>query len=64
MLKELQQGQRLLILRYGKQIVENCINLHQEVIDEMGFCYELDAKLDASVILHIAESVPLVNPTK
>ena len=32
--------------------------------DEMGFCYELDAKLDASVILHIAESVPLVNPTK
>lgn len=32
--------------------------------DETGFCYELNAKLESSVILHIAESVPLVNPTK
>lgn len=32
--------------------------------DETGFCYELNTKLEASVILHIAESVPLVNPTK
>lgn len=39
MLKELQQGQRLLILRYGKQIVENCIKLHQDIIDEIGYCW-------------------------
>lgn len=39
MLEELQQGQKLLILRYGKQIIENCIELHQEVIEEFGYCW-------------------------
>lgn len=39
MLDKLQQGQKLLVLRYGKQIVENCIELHQEVIDEKGYCW-------------------------
>ena len=39
MLEELQQGQKLLVLRYGKQIIENCIELHQEIIEEIGYCW-------------------------
>ncbi len=39
MLDKIQQGQKLLILRYGKQIVENCIELHQGVIEETGYCW-------------------------
>lgn len=32
--------------------------------EETGIWYKLDAKLDPSIILHIAESVSLVDPTK
>lgn len=39
MLDKLQQGQKLLVLRYGKQIVQNCIELHQEIIEEKGYCW-------------------------
>ena len=39
MLSNLQQGQKLLVLRYGKQIIENCIELHQEKIDSLGYCW-------------------------
>lgn len=39
MLSDLQQGQRLLVLRYGKQIIENCIELHQEKVDSLGYCW-------------------------
>lgn len=39
MLSNLQQGQNLLVLRYGKQIIENCIELHKEKIDELGYCW-------------------------
>lgn len=39
MLEKLQQGQKLLVLRFGKQIVENCIELHQEIIEEKGYCW-------------------------
>lgn len=39
MLEKLQQGQKLLVLRYGKQIIENCIELHQETIEEIGYCW-------------------------
>jgi hypothetical protein len=39
MLKNLQQGQKLLVLRYGKQIIEDCIQLHQKKIDELGYCW-------------------------
>ncbi|QBE97984.1 hypothetical protein PMF13cell1_03547 [Blautia producta] len=39
MLKKLQQGQKLLVLRYGKQIVENCIELHKDIVEEIGYCW-------------------------
>lgn len=39
MISNLQQGQKLLVLRYGKQIVADCIELHQKKIDEMGYCW-------------------------
>lgn len=39
MLEKLQQGQKLLVLRYGKQIIDNCIELHGEKIEELGFCW-------------------------
>lgn len=39
MLKKLQQGQKLLILRYGKQIIEDCIELHRKKIDDIGYCW-------------------------
>lgn len=39
MINELQQGQKLLVLRYGKQIVQNCIELHQEKTEELGYCW-------------------------
>lgn len=39
MLNGLQQGQKILILRYGKQIVEECIKLHQEIIEDLGYVW-------------------------
>lgn len=39
MLLNLKQGQKLLVLRYGKQIIENCIELHQTKIEELGYCW-------------------------
>mgnify|MGYP000198128905 FL=1 len=36
---KIHDGQKLLILRYGKQIVDDCIELHQEVIENTGFCW-------------------------
>lgn len=39
MLVNLQQGQKLLVLRYGKQIIEDCIELHQKKIHELGYCW-------------------------
>lgn len=39
MLSNLQQGQKLLVVRYGKQIIKNCIELHQEKIDSLGYCW-------------------------
>lgn len=39
MIKKLQQGQKVLILRYGKQIVNNCIELHQKKIEQQGYCW-------------------------
>lgn len=70
MLEELQQGQKLLVLRYGKQIIENCIELHKEIIEEIGYCWfgklgtapskkSIDAVLEednASIILYARNS--------
>lgn len=28
-----------MVLRYGKQIIEDCIQLHQKKIDELGYCW-------------------------
>lgn len=39
MLERLRQGQKLLVLRYGKQIISNCIELHEEKIEDIGFCW-------------------------
>lgn len=39
MLNCLQQGQKILILRYGKQIVEECIKLHQDIIEDSGYVW-------------------------
>ena len=39
MINRLQQGQKLLVLRYGKQIIQNCIELHQEKAEELGYCW-------------------------
>lgn len=39
MLSKLEPGQKLLILRYGKQIVENCIQLHRDKIEISQYCW-------------------------
>lgn len=35
----MKEGQRVLVLRYGKNIVPNCIEKHIEVVEKYGFCW-------------------------
>lgn len=37
--QKLQPGQKLLILRYGVNIEENCIDLHKQIILSKGYCW-------------------------
>ena len=39
MIEKLKPGQKLLVLRYGNQIIENCIEKHIEIIDKKGYCW-------------------------
>lgn len=32
-------GQRFLVIRYGVNIVGNCIDEHKKILDEKGYCW-------------------------
>lgn len=33
------EGQKFLVVRFGTNIVEDCVNKHQEVIEQKGYCW-------------------------
>lgn len=35
----MESGQKLIVIRYGDNIVPDCIAKHKEVIDEIGYCW-------------------------
>ena len=36
---QLEEGQKLLVLRYSDFLQKNCIQLHVDLIDKLGFCW-------------------------
>lgn len=62
MLTKLQNGQKCFIIRYGKQIVPDCIRRHREKIDEIGYCWF--GKLGSAPVKNKIEAVlESENPT-
>lgn len=35
----MKKGQKFLVIRYADNIVDNCIDLHREVLEKIGFCW-------------------------
>ena len=33
------EGQKFLVVRFGNNIVEDCVNKHQDVIEQKGYCW-------------------------